>query len=90
MRDIEDTGEAQVTFTKSQVTTTWLATDNLTILQLAEREGLKPLFGCRSAMCGTCEVKIVRGQVYGVEGDKPQGILICQSRPATTEISIEL
>lgn len=90
MRDIEETGEAQVTFTKSGITTVWLAEDNLTILQLAEKEGLKPLYGCRSAMCGSCEVKIVKGQVYGVEGDKPQGILICQSRPATTEIEIEL
>lgn len=82
--------EARVTFTKSKVTTTWHSKDNLSILQLAEQVGLKPDFGCRSAMCGTCEVKITKGQVYGPEGDLPQGILICHSKPATTEIEIEL
>jgi ferredoxin len=90
MRDIEDTGLCSVTFTKSNLTTTWTATENLTLLELAEKAGLKPLYGCRSAMCGTCEVKITKGQVYGPEGDRKQGIFICQSRPATDEIEIEL
>jgi ferredoxin len=65
MTDIE---EAVVTFTKSKVTAKWLASEKLTILQLAEKAGLKPDYGCRSAMCGTCEVKILKGQVYGPEG----------------------
>jgi ferredoxin len=90
MVDIEDTGEALVTFTKSNVTAKWTATEDLSLLQLAEKAGLKPLYGCRSAMCGSCEVKITKGQVYGPEGHKPQGVLICQSRPATTEIELEL
>ena len=82
--------EAQVKFTKSDITTTWRAKDDLTILELAEKVGLKPAFGCRSAMCGTCEVKILKGQVYGPEGDGPQGIFICQSKPATRDIEIQL
>ena len=90
MRDIEETGTAAVTFTKSQVTATWIASENLTILQLAEKAGLKPKFGCRSAICGTCESIILKGQVYGPEGDRPQGVFICQSRPATTEVEVEL
>lgn len=85
-----DIEEAVVTFTKSQKTARWLAKDDLSILQLAEQAGLKPDYGCRSGMCGTCEVKIVKGQVYGPEGDRPQGIFICRSKPATTEIEIEL
>ena len=87
MSDIE---EAQVIFTKSKVTTRWHAKDKLSILQLAEEAGLKPDFGCRSGICGSCEVKILKGQVYGPEGDFPQGIFICQSKPATREIEIEL
>ncbi|KAF2214050.1 hypothetical protein CERZMDRAFT_96076 [Cercospora zeae-maydis SCOH1-5] len=91
MADIEDyPPQASVLFTKSNVQTTWHAKDNLTILQLAEQAGLKPKYGCRSAICGSCEAKIVKGQVYGPEGDRPQGIFICQSRPATGEIEIEL
>lgn len=87
MPDIE---ESQVTFTKSNVKATWFAKDKISILQLAEKAGLTPAYGCRSAMCGTCEVRIIKGQVYGPEGDMPQGIFICQSKPATTEIEIEL
>ena len=49
MTDIE---EATVTFTKSKVTARWLASERLSILELAEKAGLNPLFGCRSAMCG--------------------------------------
>ncbi|EMF09172.1 uncharacterized protein SEPMUDRAFT_127952 [Sphaerulina musiva SO2202] len=91
MADIEDyPPSASVYFTKSNTKTTWHAKDNLTILQLAEQAGLHPQFGCRSAICGSCEVKITKGQVYGPEGDRPQGIFICQSRPATREIEIEL
>ena len=91
MADIEDyPAEAQVTFTKSNVTAKWTPQDDLTILQLAEKNGLKPKYGCRSAICGSCEVKITKGQVYGPEGDRPQGIFICQSRPATADIEIEL
>lgn len=92
MAPISDIEEAQVCFTKSNVTATWSGTDEpqLSILQLAEKAGLKPKFGCRSAMCGSCEVKLVKGQVYGPEGDYPQGIFICHSYPATKEIEIEL
>ncbi|KAF2173139.1 hypothetical protein M409DRAFT_17086 [Zasmidium cellare ATCC 36951] len=78
--DIED---ALVTFTLSRKTVRWHATSNLSILELAEQAGLKPDYGCRSAMCGTCEV-------YGPEGDGPQGIFICRSKPATREVEIEL
>jgi hypothetical protein len=48
MTDIE---EATVTFTKSKVTAKWLASEKLSILELAEKAGLEPLYGCRSAMC---------------------------------------
>ena len=72
MTDIE---ESTVTFTKSNVTAKWLKSEKLSILQLAEKAGLKPLYGCRSAMCGTCY---------------PQGIFSCQSKPASAEIEIEL
>ena len=57
-----------VTFTKSKVTAKWLASEKLSILQLAGKAGLKPDYRCRSAMCGTCEVKILKGQVYGPQG----------------------
>ncbi|TKA36031.1 hypothetical protein B0A54_12256 [Friedmanniomyces endolithicus] len=46
--DVNDIEEAQVTFTKSNIKMIWTAKENLSILQLAEKAGLKPDFGCRS------------------------------------------
>ncbi|KAH0842210.1 hypothetical protein Z517_02448 [Fonsecaea pedrosoi CBS 271.37] len=86
MQDIE---EATVTFRKSNLTTKWLAKDRLTLLQLAEKSGLKPDYGCRSGACGTCEVKLLKGTIDGIlEGD--DGVLICSSVPASVEVELEL
>ncbi len=86
MQDIE---EATVVFRKSNKTVKWLAKDRLTLLQLAEKSGLSPDYGCRSGACGTCEVKLLKGEIDGIlEGD--DGVLICSSTPATAEVELEL
>jgi len=86
MQDIE---EATVVFRKSDMTVKWRAKDRMTLLQLAEKSGLKPDYGCRSGACGTCEVKLVKGEIDGcLEGD--DGVLICCSVPASVEVELEL
>ena len=86
MQDIE---EATIVFRKSNKTVKWLKKDRLTLLQLAEKSGLKPDYGCRSGACGTCEVKLVNGVIDGIlEGD--DGVLICSSVPASVEVELEL
>ncbi|KIV85207.1 hypothetical protein PV11_00931 [Exophiala sideris] len=86
MSDIE---EATVTFRKSDMKVKWLAKDRLTLLQLAEKSGLTPDYGCRSGACGTCETKLLEGEIEGcLEGD--DGVLICCSIPASIEIELEL
>jgi uncharacterized protein len=86
MPDIE---EATVTFKKSNLTVKWLAKDRLTLLQLAEKSGLKPDYGCRSGACGTCETKLLRGTIEGcMETDTT--LLICCSEPASVEVELEL
>jgi len=85
MPDIE---EACVTFKKSNVKAKWLAKDGLSLLQLAEKSGLKPDFGCRSGACGTCEVKLLKGEIDGILED--DGVLICSSMPASKEVELEL
>jgi ferredoxin len=86
MSDIE---EAIVTFRKSDLQVKWLAKERLSLLQLAEKSGLKPDFGCRSGACGTCEVRLLKGTIEGcLEGD--DGVLICCSIPASIEIELEL
>lgn len=85
-----DIEEATIHFTKSNVTALWRRAENLPILRVAENAGLKPDYGCRSGACGTCEVKLLKGQVEGPEGDYERGILICSSRPTSREVEIEL
>jgi ferredoxin len=86
MADIE---EADVLFRKSNIKAKWTAKDGLNLLQLAEKHGLKPDYGCRSGACGTCETKLLKGEIYGpTEGD--DGVLICSSQPASAEIELDL
>lgn len=86
MSDIE---EATVTFKKSNIKAKWLAKDRLSLLQLAEKSGLTPDFGCRSGACGTCETKLLKGTIEGcMETDDT--VLICCSQPASVEVELEL
>lgn len=87
MADIE---EATVIFKKSNLKAKWLSKEDLSLLQLAEKSGLVPDFGCRSGMCGTCEVRLLKGMVNGPEGDGPNSILICSSQPASIEVELDL
>lgn len=94
MPDIEDTTTATVCFSKSNVTVKWPSNPKprYSLLKLAEESGLKPRYGCRMGVCGSCEAKLVTGQVYGIPGerDTDRGILICSSVPATQEIVLDI
>jgi ferredoxin len=85
-----DIEEATIKFCKSDKTATWYARDAQSLLQFAESQGLKPDYGCRSGACGTCETKLIKGQVHGPEGDRDGTILICSSMPASAEIELDL
>lgn len=52
----------EVVFAKSGIAAAWNPADG-SILDLAEDSGLRPDYGCRSAMCGACAVKIVEGEI---------------------------
>lgn len=61
----------------------------LTILGLAEKAGMAPEFGCRTGVCGSCEVKLCKGKVTG--GLQPDGMVrICVARPATENLEIDM
>jgi ferredoxin len=86
MPDIE---ESHVLFKKSNVSAKWLAKERLSLLQLAEKAGLKPDFGCRSGACGTCETKLLKGTIEGCM-DADDTVLICCSQPTSAEVELEL
>ncbi len=77
-------GPVTVEFARSGIETRWEPAKG-TLLDLAEAEGLRPAYSCRSGVCQTCAARVVTG---GVEYDEPpmgdveEGMaLICSGFP---------
>ncbi|KAF2188600.1 hypothetical protein K469DRAFT_767678 [Zopfia rhizophila CBS 207.26] len=85
--EVPDSEEAVVHFTKSNVQATWTKDQPMTILELAERAGLNPDFGCRMGARGSCSFKLICGTTTG--GMQPDGnIYICSAMPLAPQIEI--
>ena len=79
----EPGASAEVIYLKSGLT---VETSEPTLLQAAEKAGLKPKFGCRMGVCNTCScVKkegVVRNLVSGAIDDTPNTLIrLCISEP---------
>ena len=74
----------QVTFARTGITVSWDASVE-SILELAEANGLRPDYSCRSGICHTCMSRLLKGEVeYTIQpADTPDpgSVLICCSRP---------
>ena len=86
------TGEFEVRFAKSGLTAKWDRSME-SILALAEAQGLRPDFSCRTGICHTCMSRLVEGQVEYVteplDLPDPGCVLICVSQPKT-DVVIEV
>jgi len=75
----------RVIFAQSAKEDRWKPGDG-SLLELAERRGLSPNFGCRSGHCGDCRTAVIKGEVsYLSEPTYPVAegeALICCSVPA--------
>lgn len=56
------TAPVEVAFTRAGRQVDWLPGSG-TLLELAERSGLTPEYGCRNGTCGTCRTKVLSGHV---------------------------
>jgi uncharacterized protein len=85
--------EAAVTFDRSHQTVRW-KDDDTTLLEFAEAHGLTPDYSCRAGVCGTCECRLLEGEVgYVVEPTAsvtPGSALICISRPRSDKVTLDL
>jgi ferredoxin-NADP reductase/predicted pyridoxine 5'-phosphate oxidase superfamily flavin-nucleotide-binding protein len=84
--------QASINFSLSQKKATWKQGN---LLEFAEKQGLSPNSSCRSGNCGSCEVKLLKGQVQyqsPPEYTPPEGhALLCCALPlGDSEIVIEL
>ena len=88
----KDTGEFEVRFAKSGLTAKWDPSIE-SILVLAEAQGLRPDFSCRTGICHTCMTKLIEGRVEYVteplDLPDPGCVLICCSQPKT-DVVIEV
>jgi uncharacterized protein len=89
-RRIEQTAEVDtsegvvVEFATSGKTAVWRPKSG-SLLELAEANGLQPLYSCRSGSCGTCATRVVKGTVDYAEVPihevGPGEALICVGHP---------
>ncbi|WP_448248840.1 2Fe-2S iron-sulfur cluster-binding protein [Thalassotalea agariperforans] len=85
MEPIPTAERAEIHFAKSNITAIWTPEEG-TLLEFAEKQGLKPMYSCRTGNCGACSCKINAGDVsyakptaYTAENG---AVLTCSARPA--------
>ena len=83
-KDLADRSPITVRFAKSATEAIWDPTKG-TLLDLAESQGLRPAYSCRSGICQTCSTTIVEGDVDYLESPMAAPevgeALICSAYP---------
>lgn len=86
-------GEVEIVFAQSNKTLAWQA-DADSILEFAEANDLNPPYSCRQGICGTCQCKLLEGEVDYQETPTATidegSVLICISKPKTAKVVLEL
>ena len=81
---------AEVVFSKPDVTVTWDAGENVTLLELAEAAGLSPDNACRMGVCQSCSQELLEGEVYyemrPTHYPEDNQVLLCCARPASRRV----
>jgi uncharacterized protein len=84
---------SEIEFARSQQTSHW-STEAENLLEFAETNGLNPPYSCRQGLCGTCECKLLEGEVEYLEpptADVADGsVLICIAKPKTSRLVLDL
>jgi len=86
--ELSDRPPVRVRFAKSKSEAVWEPSKG-TLLDLAEAEGLRPAYSCRSGICQTCATRVLSGEVDYLEppmAAPPTGeALICCSYPQAVD-----
>ncbi|MGC5701710.1 pyridoxamine 5'-phosphate oxidase family protein [Pseudomonas sp. NFXW11] len=82
------TGEVTVGLQQAALSLCWSPASG-SLLQLAESAGLQPPFSCRGGSCGTCQTRLISGQVsypqVPAQLPEPGQVLICCAVPAAVD-----
>jgi len=83
----------EIVFSQSNKTVTW-QTNADSILEFAEANDLNPPFSCRQGICGTCQCKLLHGEVEyqaaPTAAIEAGSVLICIAKPKTPKVILEL
>ncbi|WP_354622908.1 pyridoxamine 5'-phosphate oxidase family protein [Psychromonas sp. MME2] len=85
--------KSEIHFSSSNITAIWTPEEG-SLLEFAEKQGIKPMYSCRTGNCGACRCHIEKGKVsytktLGYIPEEGQ-VLLCCARPADTLPSITL
>jgi len=85
---------AQVVFARSGQSLVWTQSENLSLLELAERSGLAPPSGCRIGVCSSCQCGLLEGDVRyefrPIADVSGRTALLCCAKPATARVVLDL
>lgn len=78
---LENQSPVTVRFEKSDKEVEWDPSQG-SLLDLAEKQGLKPAYSCRSGVCATCSTRIIKGDVGYIdpplaEAEKEHALICC-------------
>jgi ferredoxin-NADP reductase/MOSC domain-containing protein YiiM len=85
---------SEVRFRHAGITALWQNDGGLSLLELAEQQGLTPPSSCRTGTCLTCETPLTAGEV--IYNPRPAcepttgRVLICCARPASSMLELDL
>jgi uncharacterized protein len=82
-----DLDTAEVNFCRSGLTCRWRADEDLTLLELAEREGIAVPNECRAGACLSCRTKVLEGTITTMMDDGYA--LLCLGRPRTAVVALD-
>jgi hypothetical protein len=89
--NVSTTEKPQIQFYPDSDPITW--DGRSTLLDIALSNGLRPKYGCRSGVCGTCACKLLRGKISYLQAptaSAPKGtILLCSARPES-DVTVDL
>lgn len=79
--------EVEIRFARSKVTATWRPDDDLTLLELAEREGIEIAQDCRAGTCLSCATRIEDGSTTSMLD--AGRTLLCVARPVSARVVLD-
>lgn len=78
-------GDAKVSFSRSGHSAVWQQDADMSLLELAEANGLSPDFSCRNGQCGLCRSTLLQGDVVYPRAPSlelaPRDVLLCCALP---------